>query len=95
MSMTLNLPYDLSEAQWKLVDEVYQSMDGWLGYSAPDNIPCWYGTESDRQYIWASVEPSGLFVEGNLDARVWTGWISMLCARLSLKLGREVCDAEM
>lgn len=94
-TVTLNLPYDLSEAQWQAVDEVFQSMDGWLGYSDADRIPRWYGAENDDRFIWASVEPSGLLIEGNVEAKLWTGWISMLCARLSLRLNREVCDAEM
>jgi hypothetical protein len=95
MSITLNLPYDLTEEQWRIVDEVYRRMDGWIGYSSIDQTPQWYGTESDPQYIWASIEPSGLLIEGKLDSRRWTGWISVLCARLTLQLSREIYDAEM
>jgi hypothetical protein len=95
MSITLSLPYDLSQEQWKIVDEVFSSLDGWLGYKPEDNTPQWYGPESSERFVWASIEPSGLLVEGNLDSTHWTGWISVLCARLSLQLGTEVCDAEM
>jgi hypothetical protein len=92
VSITLNLPYTLSPADWAKVATVYESMDGWIGY---DQVPFWYGREGDVSYIIASVEPSGLLLEGHLDPRLWTGWLTTLCARLSLALGREVRDAEM
>jgi hypothetical protein len=95
MTITLSLPSDLSPEQWSAVDEVFRSMDGWIGYRDTDNTPQWYGADSASRFVWASVEPSGLLVEGNLDAEHWTGWISVLCARLSLRLNVEVCDAEM
>ena len=95
MSITLPLPYDLTDERWTIVNEVFESMDGWLGVNERDNTPQWYGKDGDETYIWASVEPSGLLVEGNLPPDHWTSWISVLCARLSLKLGIEVRDAEM
>ncbi len=95
MPITLYLPYDLTKEQWSTVNDVFQSMDGWVGYDEADNTAQWYGKNSSERYVWASVEPSGLLVEGNLPAEHWTGWISVLCARLSLKLGIEVRDAEM
>lgn len=95
MSITLSLPYDLSTQQWSIVNEVFESMDGWLGVDERDNTPQWYGKDGDERYVGASVEPSGLLVEGKLPPDHWTGWISVLSARLSLKLGIEVCDAEM
>ena len=94
-SITLNLPYDLTADQWNAVNEVFQSMDGWIGPSESDNTPQWYGTASSPRYVWASVEPSGLLIDGNLEAAHWTGWISMLCSRLSLALQIEIRDAEM
>ena len=95
MSITLTLPYDLTAEQWAIVSEVYEGMDGWLGFNELDNTPQWYGQDGDEKYVWASVEPSGLLVEGNLPPDHWAGWISVLCARLSLKLGFEVRDAAM
>jgi hypothetical protein len=91
-TITLNLPYDLSPADWEKVVVVYRSMDGWFESEAG---PSWYGTEGDPQYIWASVEPSGLLLDAEIDARLWVGWISVLCAKLTRALGREVHDAEM
>jgi len=95
MTITLSLPYDLSGEQWAAVDRVFQSMDGWLGRKQIDNTPQWYGDESDERFVWASVEPGGLLLEGELEPKVWTGWISVLCARLSLALQMEVRDVEM
>lgn len=95
MSITLSLPYDLTAEQWKVVNEVFEGMDGWIGATNGDNIPQWYGRDGDARFVWASVEPSGLLIEGNLPPDLWTGWISVLCARLSLKLGIEVRDAEI
>jgi hypothetical protein len=94
-SITLSLPYNLTREQWGAVDEVFRSLDGWIGYTEEDNIPQWYGPESSERYVLASVEPSGLLIEGNLQPDHWTGWLTVLCARLSLRLNMEVRDAEM
>jgi len=91
-TITLNLPYDLSRADWDKVAAVYSRMDGWL--NNPQGA-CWYGTPGSSKCIYASVEPSGLLLEAELDGRLWIGWISVLCARLTHALGREVHDAEM
>ena len=95
MTITLNLPYDLSEEQWAAVERVYQSLDGWLDTGPVDGPPRWYGDESSDQFISASIEPSGLLIEGKIEHELWTGWISVLCARLSLALQMEIRDAEM
>jgi hypothetical protein len=91
-SITLNLPYDLAEDEWEKVEAVFRTMDGWL--EAIDH-PTWFGTDKDHPYIWASVEPSGLLLEGELEPGLWTGWLTVLCARLTLALGREIHDAEV
>jgi hypothetical protein len=94
MTITLSLPYDLTPEQWTAVDQVFRNMDGWLGYNPADNTPCWYGNESERRFVSASMEPSGLLIDGNLGIAEWTGWISVLCSRLSLALQMEIRDAE-
>jgi hypothetical protein len=98
-SITLALPYDLTEEQWAVVDDVFKSLDGWIGYSEEDRVPQWYGVAPTAPNIWASSEPSGLMIGGELVGKLadehWTGWISVLCARLSLRLGIEICDASM
>ena len=94
-TITLNLPHDLTPEQWSSVEAVFKNMDGWIGYSDGDNTPEWFGTDTSPQYVWASFEPSGLRVEGNLEARHWTAWVSVLCARLTLAMQHAVHDAEM
>ena len=91
-SITLNLPYDLPRSDWEKVMNVYESMDGWLGNSED---AFWYGNSPGEPFIYVSSEPSGLVVTGNVEEQLWLGWVSKLCAKLSITLGREVYDAEM
>ncbi|WP_395350074.1 hypothetical protein [Variovorax sp. UC122_21] len=90
--ITLNIPYDLSDEEWAKVAEVYASLDGWLG---DQNGAAWYGREGDARHIGASVEPSGIHFFGEVESPLWTGWLTVLCARMSIALGREVHDAEV
>jgi hypothetical protein len=89
-SITLNLPYELSNADWEKVFAVYRSMDGWL-----DEHKSWFGPCNCERFIVAFVEPSGLLVEGNVEPLLFRGWITKLCAKLTVALGREVYDAEV
>ena len=91
-SITLNLPYDLSEAEWVKVMAVYRSMDGWV---EGEELPCWFGKLNGTKFVAASIEPSGLLLEGNLDPLLFRGWVTKLCAKLTAALGREVYDAEV
>jgi len=91
-NITLNFPYTLSADEWEKVSKVYGELDGWIDYL---EYACWYGKESDERYIIASVEPSGLVLVGKIEEHLWIGWITMLCAKLSVALNREVYDAEM
>ena len=91
-SITLNLPYDLSDSQWSKVMAVYRSMDGWVD---EQELPCWFGPVDSSQFVAASVEPSGLLLEGNLEPLLFRGWVTKLCSRLTLALGWEVYDAEV
>jgi len=90
--ITLNIPYNLTKQDWDKVTAVYESMDGWLDST---NGPAWYGREGDARFIWASVEPSGIQLAGVVETPLWIGWLTVLCARMSLALGREVRDACM
>ena len=45
-------------------------------------------------YLWASVEPSGLQVAGELPDDVWEQWDREFMARASAALGFPVRDAE-
>jgi hypothetical protein len=91
-TITLNLPYDLPESDWEKVSDVYTQMAGWVENS---EYPSWYGTDQDEEYLCASVEPSGLVITGKVDEMIWIGWITVLCAKLTLALGMEIHDAEM
>ncbi|MBU2713188.1 hypothetical protein [Zooshikella harenae] len=91
-SITLNIPHDLSDEEWEKISEVYRNMDGWI-----DGIdfPYWYGTESDDRYISVSYEPSGLLFTGKVNDDLWVGWLTQICAKLSIALRREIHDATM
>lgn len=90
--ITLNIRHDIPESEWNAVVDIYKGMDGWLG---ADDLPRWYGNDDDANYIVASVEPGGIHLTANIDSALWTSWLTVLCARLSLALRREIHDAEM
>jgi len=89
-SITLNLPYDLSNADWDKVAAIYRAMDGWL-----EEYASWFGPQDSERFITASIEPGGLLVEGNIDPLLFRGWITKLCAKLTAALGKEIYDAEV
>ncbi|PCE29996.1 hypothetical protein BZL54_22800 [Burkholderia ubonensis subsp. mesacidophila] len=91
-SITLNVSPYLSEEDWQRVAAVYKTLDGWMG---DPNDACWYGREGDARCITVSAEPSGLCFSGQVESGLWTGWMTVICARLSLALGCEVRDADM
>lgn len=91
-TITLNVPINLSSEEWAKVATVYRQLDGWVVES---EWPRWYGDESADRFIWVSAEPSGLLFSGEVEPSLWVGWVTVLCAKLSLALGREVHDAEM
>lgn len=91
-NITLNLPYTLSKKEWDKVEKVFKELDGWMNHAVN---ACWYGEEGDERYIEASVEPSGLLLSGKIEDDLWTSWLTVLCAKLSVALNREVYDAEM
>ena len=90
--ITINIRYDIPDNEWDIIGKVYRSMDGWLG---ADDLPRWFGYDNDPRNISASVEPGGILFSGQMEAGLWTAWLTVLCARLSLALGREIHDAEM
>ena len=91
-SITLNLGPHLPDEDWRKIADIYRGMDGWIEDAAN---PCWYGRENDDRWISVSSEPGGLLFEGVIEAGMWTGWMTTICARLTLALGRPVHDAEM
>jgi hypothetical protein len=91
-TVTLNVRYDIPEEEWAKILDVYRSMDGWLEGAG---IASWYGSEHDSRFIIASVEPSGILLEAQIEPDLWASWVTVLCARLTNALGREVQDAEL
>ena len=90
--ITLNIRYDIPENEWNLIGNVYRSMDGWLD---SQDLTHWYWDDKYPMYISASMEPGGIHFVGQVGANLWTSWLTFLCARLSIALGREIHDAEM
>lgn len=59
-SITLTVRYDLPPEAWVKIGEVYASMEGWIPPKETE-MPCWFGREGDDSYVYASVEPGGLW----------------------------------
>ncbi len=91
-SITLNVRYDQPQADWEKVGQVYESMPGWR---ATGHDQSWFGAEGEPVWIWASVEPSGIQFESEMDVDAWETWLGQLCDRLSSALGRPVQDASL
>lgn len=89
-SLTLNVPINLSTQDWEKVASVYRELEGWI----ESDEDCWFGHEGDSCFITASAEPSGLVFCGQMESSLWAGWTSVLCAKLSAALGRNIHDAE-
>ncbi|WP_021027195.1 hypothetical protein [Comamonas sp. B-9] len=89
--ITLDVRYDQPQQMWAAVLDAYGAMPGWI---ESDDFPHWFGSEGDAKYVTASVEPSGIVFEGEMESREWEQWVAQLCAQLSTALGRPVRDAE-
>lgn len=90
----LNIRFDSPKEDWIKIEEVYRSMPGFKEVDDYCDYCCWFGTENDEEYISVQVEPSGLDFRARMESKDWVKWLTLLCSRLSLKLGREVKDAE-
>lgn len=84
----------MTEEQWQILDDIYQSMPGFAGYH-PD---CGFFQFSDlrgERTIWVSVEPSGLHLSSNLDVASWKEWLDLFLKKATNGLGFEVRNAEL
>ncbi|WP_206614382.1 hypothetical protein [Chitinophaga barathri] len=63
-------------------------MPGWLGSDGP----YWFSQEEedDTKYIWASIEPGGLQIAGNMEDEEWNAWIGKFTSAASAALGYPV-----
>ena len=90
----------MTDAQWNALAAVYATLPDFLGYSAHDSCPAWFGWPPDDggraggAYLSASVEPGGLLVCGALSPDVWAAWDSTFMAAASRALGFPVRDAD-
>lgn len=93
VSRTYNARYDMPVDDWKKIEAVYQQLPEFRGYDE-SGCPTWFGVEGQGKYLGASVEPSGLLVEGVLDEEEWVSWDAAFRSYASRALGIEIRDAE-
>ena len=87
----LNLHYDLPTEEWQKVARVFKSMEGYIDRTGcSEDYPSWFGEDGSEKFIALKVEASGFAISSRMNEGVWTAWITKLCARLSLALGKEV-----
>ncbi len=91
INCNLNIHYSAPDEIWDKLGKLYEEMDGWLGYYG---VPCWFGTEEYGENLCVSVEPSGLFLSGNLPKEKWEQWINEFKSKASLIVGYEVGEPE-
>ena len=72
---------------------IFEALPGFRGYDA-GGVPFWFGFESEIRHLYASVEPSGLLVEGTIDDEEWIGWDAAMRRHATMILGYTVKDAE-
>lgn len=87
---TYNIPYDAPAA---MLTKIFEALPEFRGYDA-SGIPFWFGFESEVKHLWASIEPSGLLVEGTIDDAEWDSWDSAMRRQATTELGYAVKDAE-
>ncbi len=89
--ITLNIPYDMPDEKWAIVDAIYKSMPGWQGY-IDGGCPVW---DTGNGYtVSASVEPSGLCIESSSEEANISEWVELFMQRATERLGFIVKDAE-
>jgi hypothetical protein len=91
-TITLNIPYDMPEEKWHKLTKVYESMPGWTGYIL-DGCPVWKSV-IEKKSISASVEPSGLLINGDMSDSEFKEWLTKFKASASKVLGFKVKEAE-
>ena len=68
-------------------------MPGCAGYIL-DGCPVWKSINEQEKSISASVEPSGLLIDGNMSDSEFNEWLSKFTVSASNALGFKVKDAE-
>jgi hypothetical protein len=63
---------DFSQSDWDKLSSIYQSLPHFMGYSP---LPFWFGTDEHNGFhLSASVESTGIQVNGFLPLEDWLGW---------------------
>ena len=88
IDVNLNIHYTAPDTVWDKIGEVYESMPYW---ASNENGPCWKGEGID---LWASVEPSGIQIAGEMPEDIWNEWYSDLKNKLTDALGYEIGEPE-
>lgn len=86
----LNIHYSAPKEIRDKIDEVYRSMEYWCGFES-DGCPSWKGKDID---LYASVEPGGIQIGGEMPDEIWNKWYNELKNRLTKKLGYDIGDPE-
>ena len=88
IDVNLNIHYTAPDYVWDKIGKVYESMPYWVGN---DNGPCWKGESVD---LWASVEPSGIQIAGEMPQDIWEEWYQNLKDKLTNVLGYDIGEPE-
>ena len=86
--INLNIHYSAPQPIWDKIGLVYESMPYWAGYK---DVPRWSG---ENVNLWASVEPSGIQIQGSMPEEVWNEWYCLLKKKLTEALGYEIGEPE-
>lgn len=67
----MNIWYYLPQSIWMKVPLVYEQMPGWIGFieEGEASIPHWFCSKKQFPMINASIEPSGLLLEGRMHTK--------------------------
>ena len=88
VDVNLNIHYTAPDHVWAKIRQVYESMPYWAG---DENGPSWKGENID---LWASVEPSGIQIAGEMPDDIWKTWYSDIKSKLTETLGYEIGEPE-
>jgi len=92
--VTLNISHQtMSDKQWDILDSLYKTSKGWVGYSS-DSIPYWFSMDENVKHINASAEMHGLVFDSLMEEDEWNEWLEAFISYASDKLGFEVVDME-
>jgi hypothetical protein len=69
---------------------VYEQLPGFIDFDARDSVPYWFGKDENAHFLFASVEPAGVLIEGVLDEKDWLEWLHAFCESASTAIGERI-----